>query len=136
MKLNDNLKRLREKRSLTQDTVAKALNVSRQAVSNWEQGKRYPDANMLLQIAKYYGVRVDDLLKSETEDNHVLMINKERFEEVLFIGSQIIMMLAVFFLDDFTGLIFIYMGCIFVAAFTKEVCESIEYGINFLKNKK
>ncbi|WP_228410370.1 hypothetical protein [Erysipelothrix piscisicarius] len=86
--------------------------------------KRYPDANMLLQIAKYYGVRVDDLLKSETEDNHVLMINKERFEEVLVIGAQIIMMLAVFS-RRFTGLIlFIWVAFLWLPLPKKSVNQS------------
>ncbi|WP_323616294.1 helix-turn-helix transcriptional regulator [Erysipelothrix rhusiopathiae] len=136
MKLSDNLKRLREENALTQDKVAQSLNVSRQAVSNWEQGKRYPDAIMLIQISEFYGVPVDDLLKSDKEYAKALVIDKARFEEVLFVGVQILMMIAIFFWNDVPGMVFIFMGCILVSAFTEEVCEYIEWGLNNIKIKK
>lgn len=136
MKLSDKLKRLREENALTQDKVAQSLNVSRQAVSNWEQGKRYPDAIMLIQISEFYGVPVDDLLKSDRDYAKALVIDKARFEEVLFIGTQILMMITIYFWNDVPGMVFIFMGCILVSAFTEEVCEYIEWGLNNIKIKK
>lgn len=55
--------RLRELRgSKSQLEVAKALNISRSALSYYESGERVPDINVLYSIANYYGVSADYLL--------------------------------------------------------------------------
>jgi transcriptional regulator with XRE-family HTH domain len=48
---------------MTQEYVAEALNVSRQAVSKWEPGAAEPSPSNLLALAKLYGVDPGDLLK-------------------------------------------------------------------------
>lgn len=52
----------REGAGLTQDDVAAALGTSRQAVGYWEQGKRSPRPDQLLQLAALFRATVDDLL--------------------------------------------------------------------------
>lgn len=47
-----NLKRLRKREKLSQDTLAEKLNVSRQTVSSWERGNSYPDLDMLVRISE------------------------------------------------------------------------------------
>ena len=47
--------------------VMKALNVSDAAVYQWETGINLPSAKRLLEIAKLYGVTVDELLKDNGE---------------------------------------------------------------------
>ena len=47
--------------------VMKALNVSGAAVYQWETGVFLPNAKRLPEIAKLYGVTVDDLLKDNGE---------------------------------------------------------------------
>ena len=61
MNLNfaENFKRLRKEKSVTQDKVAQALDVSGQSVSRWELGICYPDVELLPSIANYFGVSVD-----------------------------------------------------------------------------
>ncbi len=57
---------LRERRircHMTQEFVAEALGVSRQAVSKWENGNFDPSTSNLLALAKLYGVSAADLLK-------------------------------------------------------------------------
>ena len=46
-----------------QKDVAKAVNITRQALSNYERNKRIPDAAILVRIADYYGVTVDSILR-------------------------------------------------------------------------
>ena len=49
--------------NMTQEFVAEALGVSRQAVSKWEQGAADPSTSNLLGLAKLYGVSAEELLK-------------------------------------------------------------------------
>ena len=56
----DNLKRIRKERHLSQEKLAEVLNVSRQAISKWEQGICLPEAKMLLLISEKLHVSLDD----------------------------------------------------------------------------
>ncbi len=60
--LSENIKRLRRKRDITQETLAQFLGVSFQSVSKWERGESYPDMTMLPEIAGFFGVSTDELL--------------------------------------------------------------------------
>lgn len=57
-----NIKRLRQKRGLTQEELAGKLHVTRQAVSNWETGKNQPDIELLKSLAETLEVDVTELL--------------------------------------------------------------------------
>lgn len=59
------LQELRKQKKVTQQRLADALGVSRSAVAMWETGGNDPDADMLIRIAKYFGVSVDYLLGGE-----------------------------------------------------------------------
>jgi len=61
--LGSRIKALRKQRGLTQNAFADALHVSFQAVSNWERGIAPPELENLLNIAAFFGVLVDDLLR-------------------------------------------------------------------------
>jgi len=60
-----NIKRFREEKGLTQDAMAEKLNVTRQAVSNWECGKTEPDIDMLHKISCALGVSVEEIIYGE-----------------------------------------------------------------------
>lgn len=49
---------------MTQEFVADAIGVSRQAVSKWENGSTDPSTSNLLALAKLYGVSAEQLLKT------------------------------------------------------------------------
>ena len=61
--LGEALKAHRQQSGMTQEYVAEALGVSRQAVSKWETGAAEPATSNLLALAKLYGVDPGDLLK-------------------------------------------------------------------------
>ena len=61
--LGETLKARRTSRGFTQEYVAEALGVSRQAVSKWENGASDPSTANLMALAKLYGLSVDELLK-------------------------------------------------------------------------
>ena len=62
MSLPENLKRIRKERHISQEELAEELNISRQAVSKWEQGICLPEAKMLLLISEKLNVSLDDLM--------------------------------------------------------------------------
>ncbi len=65
MKLSDKIINLRKAKGWSQEDFAEKLNVSRQAVSRWENGTALPDANNILQLSKLFGVSADYLLNEE-----------------------------------------------------------------------
>lgn len=62
--LGEALKTERTRCGMTQDFVAEALGISRQAVSKWESGASEPSTSHLLALCKLYEVAVEDLLRS------------------------------------------------------------------------
>lgn len=61
--LGEVLKQHRTSCKMTQEFVAEALGVSRQAVSKWESGASDPSTTNLMALAKLYGVAAEDLLR-------------------------------------------------------------------------
>ena len=61
--LGEALKDHRQRCGMTQEYVAEALGVSRQAVSKWETGAAEPSTSNLLALAKLYGVDAGELLR-------------------------------------------------------------------------
>ncbi|KOA19503.1 hypothetical protein CLHOM_21110 [Clostridium homopropionicum DSM 5847] len=64
--IGKSIRSLRNSKNMSQEVLAEKLNVTRQAVSSWENGKTEPDANMLLQISMLFQMDVDSILKNET----------------------------------------------------------------------
>lgn len=67
MDIGTKIKNARIKAQLTQEQVAEALGVSRQTVSNWENGKTYPDIVSVIKMSDLYAVSLDHLLKEKEE---------------------------------------------------------------------
>lgn len=65
MEFGENLKRAREEKGITQQTLAEQLYVTRQAVSRWENGSRYPDLLTTKCIANILGVSIDSLVSND-----------------------------------------------------------------------
>ncbi|MFV0352473.1 MAG: helix-turn-helix domain-containing protein [Oscillospiraceae bacterium] len=65
MEFYQKLQALRKEKAISQEELAERLNVSRQAVSRWENGQGYPETEKLLQISQLFSVSLDYLLKSE-----------------------------------------------------------------------
>ena len=56
------IKRIRVLKNITQQEMASALGVSPAAISHWETGRRKPDVDDLIAIARFFGCKVDDLI--------------------------------------------------------------------------
>ena len=66
---SDNIVRLRKIKQMTQEDIAEAVGVSRQAVAKWESGETVPDLEKCKLLAELFGVSLDDLANYEPEDN-------------------------------------------------------------------
>ena len=66
--LKDNLIVLRNMYGMSQEEIAEKIGISRQAYAKWEKGATVPDIEKCKRLADFYGVTVDSLLKTETED--------------------------------------------------------------------
>lgn len=62
MYLAGNLKFLREQRGKTQRELANLFGVEQKTMSSWECGSRTPGIEMIVELARYHGVSLDDLV--------------------------------------------------------------------------
>lgn len=86
--LGDNIKNLRKAQGFSQEELANRINVVRQTVSKWENGKSVPDSEMLVKIAEVLNTTVNELLESHKEKESVTDI-EELAAKVEIIDKQI-----------------------------------------------
>ena len=67
MNIGEKINSLRKRNNLSQDTFAELFHVTRQTVSNWENGKSYPDLETILKISDKFQISIDELLKDNLE---------------------------------------------------------------------
>ncbi|MGO5060365.1 helix-turn-helix domain-containing protein [Lawsonibacter sp. LCP25S3_F5] len=77
MELNEKLISLRKKNKLTQSQVSETLDVSRQAISNWETGAVLPSTDNLIALSRLYQVPADHLLNDDSDLIPVPVTEKE-----------------------------------------------------------
>lgn len=63
----EGLRRLREKKGITQAALAGALGVKPQAVGKWERGDGYPRATLLPKLAEVLGCEIGELYAGEAD---------------------------------------------------------------------
>ena len=107
MEFNEQIKRLRKENNLTQEEMAKKLNVTRQAISNWENNRNLPDFEMIILIAETFDVSLDELILGDKKMNKIeqtLINDGKRTRAAKFnmvttiIGSAFIILGIIFFL--------------------------------------
>ena len=67
MELNEQIKKYRTEMNLSQEELAEKIYVTRQSVSNWENGKTYPDIHSLLLLSSLFSISLDQLVKGDIE---------------------------------------------------------------------
>lgn len=68
-KVGQFLKMLRSQKSVTQAELAETLGVSNRSISRWENGTTMPDFDLIIELAKYYEVEVEEILDGERKEN-------------------------------------------------------------------
>ena len=65
LEIANRLQKLRKEKGYSQEQLAEALGISRQAVSKWERAESSPDTDNLICLAKIYGISLDELLSTD-----------------------------------------------------------------------
>lgn len=107
MEIEKKLKDAREEAGLTQEQVAEAVMVSRQTISNWENGKSLPDIISIIKLSTLYKISFDELLKNDQrmqekieKDANIAQTNKK----VIFVtGIITLAALAIYLISIFVG---------------------------------
>ena len=115
-----NLELYRKKAKLSQLELAKKLNYSNKNISKWENAETTPSVFVLNEIAKLYGIKVDDLLNEKTVEKQKEVSDKtilDNRKKKLFRLAMLMLSNALLFV---AGTIAIYvLGLLDVTVFNK-----------------
>ena len=93
MNIGERITQLRKEKDISQAELTKRLEVSRQAVSKWEQGTSSPDTNKLIQLAKILDTEVEYLATGTKPEPSSVVLNVvetvERVEEKIVVKEVI-----------------------------------------------
>jgi len=67
MEIGTQIRKHRAEMKLSQEELAEKVYVTRQTISNWENGKSYPDIHSLLLLSVLFNVSLDQLVKGDIE---------------------------------------------------------------------
>lgn len=115
MTVGQRIAKCRKQKNLSQEYIAEQLDVSRQAVSKWENDLTEPDTGNLIQLAKVFGVSVEYLANGEEATPKIVYVEK-RIPTFTIIG---IVLIALGGLSAILGVLMPFMIAIgiIVAAF-------------------
>ena len=65
MRIADKIKNARIQKGYTQEQVAEELLVTRQTISNWENGKSLPDIISIIKMSELYELSLDEMMKGD-----------------------------------------------------------------------
>lgn len=65
--MNNRIKELRKQNKITQESLAEALSVTRQTIISLENGKYNASLQLAYKLAKFFGVRIEDVFIFEEE---------------------------------------------------------------------
>jgi len=107
MEIEKKLKITREAKGLTQEQVAMEVMVSRQTISNWENGRSLPDIISIIKLSELYNISIDELLKDDRKmqekvekDANIAKTNKT---VILITGAITLVALAIYVVSIFVG---------------------------------
>ena len=89
MELNAQIKKYRTELNLSQEELAEKVYVTRQTISNWENGKSYPDIHSLLLLSSLFNVSLDQLIKGDVETMKEI-INEQEVKKLNLILSRLV----------------------------------------------
>ena len=113
MRLGKRICDIRKSHGLTQEEFANMFSVTRQAVSNWENDKTYPDLHTLVEISDKFNITLDVLLKED--ERMIESIDKERIS-----GREIERERTI--IDSFTGAgTGILLSCVWAAESVQKI---------------
>lgn len=99
MKIGARIKQLRMERNLSQEAVAEALQLSRQAVAKWESGRSMPSTANLMALCDVFGVTLEALTRPEAAESKEMHLKDgelrgRRARIVLAVCSAVLVLLS------------------------------------------
>ena len=91
--VSDSIKKLRKEKNMTQDELAEKLCVTRQAVSNWENGKTEPDVETITKLAEIFDVSVEYIIYGKAKKRWHFAVNFGT-QECVNMGTVLAMILS------------------------------------------
>ena len=141
MKLSDKITTLRKANNWTQEELAEKIDVSRQAISRWENGTALPDANNILQLSKLFDVTADYLLNEDYDSDNDIPCVKE-VQQALDIkkSHNQELLLVTFAISFLTAILWVVMAILFGEpfAFIQTVVSLVLAGLSlraYIKNR-
>ena len=83
IEIADRLQKLRKANGYSQEELADALGISRQAVSKWERAESSPDTDNLILLARLYNVSLDELLQTDDSNDEIKKNTEENDSNVI-----------------------------------------------------
>ena len=71
--LGEKIRKYRKELGITQTELAQKLNISFQAVSNWERGTAPPDLDNIVKLSQLFGITIDNLLNAASNEENVYL---------------------------------------------------------------
>lgn len=102
MQIGEKIKFLRMQNNLTQSELAKQLNVSSQAVSNWERQKGYPDIGNLITLSDKFELSLDELIKEDIDFKERLLEKKVENKLDLYMNCLFLLLGSLGIIYEFT----------------------------------
>ena len=110
MEIEKRLKDARIKAGLTQEQVAEKVMVSRQTISNWENGKSLPDIMSIMNLSDLYQISLDELLKGDTKMKEKIekdvKVAKDNKRLILTTAILLVVVAIIYSISAFVGGVF------------------------------
>lgn len=110
MEIEKKLKEARTNVGLTQEQVAEKIMVSRQTISNWENGKSLPDIVSILNLSDLYQISLDELLKGDTKMKEKIekdvKVAKDNKRLILTTAILLVVVAIIYLISAFVGGVF------------------------------
>lgn len=133
MEVGNQIKKYRQSINLTQEELAEKIYVTRQTVSNWENGKNYPDLNSLIMLCDLLNISLDILVKGDVIEmkKQVVQDDVRKFKRdmVIFTVLMIVTLLSAIPL-------FLYLELVGIALWLVIAGVMIFYSIRLNKQKR
>lgn len=110
MEVEKKLKEARTNAGLTQEQVAEKIMVSRQTISNWENGRSLPDIVSMIKLSDLYQISLDELLKGDKKMKEKIekdaKVAKNNRKLILTTAILLFSIAIIYWISDFVGGVF------------------------------
>ncbi|XFA99630.1 helix-turn-helix domain-containing protein [Candidatus Izemoplasma sp. B36] len=104
------LQNLRQRNNLTQANIAEICNVTHQAVSQWENGKSFPDIDSLKSLSNLYNISINDIIDCKEQERESYSFDNNINNELL--PKEVINSLTISIIIASLSLLLVFVGLI------------------------